>query len=103
MLVKKKAPATEILQLFSRRYREEVGVEYVPTWGRDLKMFGELLGLFSVDKLGELIERYFTTPRKTYSIPFFKCAINDLQQADIRENKKYNKAEMINPDSDRFF
>lgn len=103
MADKKATPAMTLLKQFSRLYRENVGVEYVPSWGRDLKMFGDLLGTLPVEKLGELIDRYFATERKTYSIPYFKCDINNLMQANIAEAKQYNKPKMVNADSDRFF
>ena len=101
-------PARRLVKQFARSYYRAVmdvegrPVGYAPSWARDQKLIGDLLETFSEEKLGELLDRYFSTERKVYSLVFFKTDINRLMQEDIAENKQYHKQKMVNPDADRF-
>ena len=101
--MKSKKPVKDLLHTWSTTYRENIGVEYVPTWGRDLKILGDILEIISLEQTRELLQLYFSTPQSNYSIPFFKCALNELQQRYLKQNEKFlNKRKLINPDAERF-
>jgi hypothetical protein len=79
-----KTPEGELLKHFSSLYRDKIGEQYPPSWGRDLKMFKNLLGLYPKGRLERLLSLYFEEKRDIYSIPYFKLAVADLVQ---KENK----------------
>lgn len=79
--------AKYLLQVFSKHYREKIGETYPPTWGRDQKIFNDLLKTYDVDRLESLLDRYFERQQNIYSIPFFKAALGDLIQIDKRDAK----------------
>jgi len=89
--------AADLTRFFAYKFRSYVGEGYTPTWGRDIKIFGELVSTYGPGRVRELVELYFKTPRKLYSVPFFKTEINNLLQQCPK-----SKAKMVNHDGDRF-
>lgn len=81
-----------LVQYFGKFYREKIGEVYPPTWGRDMKMFGELLKSYSVEKLEELLAIYFEIDRRIYSIPFFKVDLANVLQEWVRRRDNKPKA-----------
>lgn len=73
-------PAKELVLYFGRLYSEKIGERYPPSWGRDMRIFKDLLKDFSQEKLKDVLDLYFVRPRKIYSIPFFKNELGDLLQ-----------------------
>jgi len=72
----------ELVLYFGKHYAEKRGEKYPPTWGRDLKIFKNLLDQFSDARLKDLLDLYFEQPRRIYSIPFFKVDIANLMQME---------------------
>lgn len=83
-----------LVKRFGSFYREKIGESYPPTWGRDLKMFGDLLNFYELEKLEELLEIYFETESRIYSIPFFKAQLANVLQEWVR--RKENKPTAMN-------
>jgi hypothetical protein len=72
---------------FGKRYHNKVGESYPPTWGRDIKLFSELLKTYEASRLLDLLDLYFLGFQRIYSIPFFKSALSDLIQLEKRDVK----------------
>lgn len=75
-----------LIKHFGVLYREKIGEEYPRSWGRDGKIFSEMLKCYSEERIAEFLNRYFGVERKLYSIPFFKTALSDLIQQEAKEN-----------------
>ncbi len=82
--------AKELIKEFGRGYQEKVGELYPPSWGRDLKIFSGLLSLYPLPRLQKLLQLYFnSSPRRVYSIPFFKVELADLIQEEKKERTSF--------------
>lgn len=82
-----------LIQYFGKLYKEKVGEFYPPTWGRDSKMFKDMLVLYPKESLEEMLDMYFETEARIYSIPFFKVALSYIVQAWVK--RKNNKPRAI--------
>lgn len=89
-----KSDQQQLVRCFGKFYREKIGEVYPPSWGRDMKMFGDLLKSYELGKLEELLEIYFETESKIYSIPFFKVQLANVLQEWVR--RKENKPTAMN-------
>lgn len=90
-------PTKQLLNKFSNLYKEKVGEKYPPSWGRDLKIFKDLLEDYRLNKLEKALDFYFNEEKKIYSIPFFKSELGNLLQKLPKPGKQF-----INRDMDRF-
>jgi len=75
-----KNPAKDLVLYFGKLYSEKIGERYPPTWGRDTKMFKNLLIEYSQEKLEDLLDMYFCQKRAIYSVPMFKSELGNLIQ-----------------------
>lgn len=89
----KSGPAKDLVTYFGKLYREKLGEQYPPTWGRDMKMFGEWLEVYSEDVIKELLDIYFEKYERIYSIPFFKVRLGELVQE--RAHRELNKPKLM--------
>lgn len=78
--------AKALIQRFAKLFAERTGERYTPAWGRDTKILKALLETYDFDKLETVIDLYFSTQRRIYSIPFFKVAVSELIQIRPKEN-----------------
>lgn len=83
--------AKYLIRKFGTLYRIKVGETYPPTWSRDMRIFNDLLKLYSVEKLESLLELYFNQRAKIYCLPFFKAALGELLQLDKEERESRPK------------
>ncbi len=86
----------KLLQKFSSLYSVTTGHDYVPSLGRDLKLFKDLIKAVSEEDLIKRMLIFFDTEQKSYTVPWFKAVFNDLV---IKEKPRQR---LINPDSWRF-
>ena len=82
-----KGEAKGLVAHFGSLYREKIGESYPPSWGRDLKIFNDMLKSYSREKLEKFLDIYFNAERKIYAIPFFKVALGELIQIEKKEEK----------------
>lgn len=78
-----------LFNVFRDKYREVVGVEYVPSWGRDMKIVNDLKVMVGIEEVEKRIERYFQSDRGRrlgYSLVGFRLVFNEL--VDGGERKK---------------
>ena len=87
-----------LLRKFGLHYKARIGEIYPPAWGRDMKIFTDLLNLYSVEKLESLLELYFEQEHRIYSIPFFKVALGELLQIQKEEQENRPKVMPKNED-----
>lgn len=80
--------AKKMVLEFGRLFQEKLGERYPPTWGRDMRMMGEWAESYGEERVKRMLKAYFDTPRKIYSIPFFKVALAELMQKERKEEKK---------------
>lgn len=88
---KKKVPNRELIGYFCQLYIRNVGERYLISAGRDNKLFSELLKVYPVDRLKQLLDLYFEKPEKIKSPVFFRARINDLVQIDCKRHPKRPK------------
>lgn len=90
----------ELVQFFRSCFREVIGEDYVPTWGRDIKIMSDLLKYVKKDKIKVMIKHFFARDHteKSYGIRWFKVVFNDILAAHIDVASK----KMTNPDVDRY-
>jgi len=81
----------ELVKYFGNHYRSQVGEAYPPTWGRDMKIFKELLVFYNENTLKELLDLYFERPKRIYSIPFFKVDVSNLMQELLQRRETQPK------------
>ena len=91
--------AKSLIGVFGRYYREKVGEKYLPTWTRDIKLFKDLLEVYPRERLERMLETYFETPQKIYSVVFFRARVAELVQVTPKEDKP---KKLVNPDRERF-
>lgn len=92
-----KPQAKNMVLEFGGYFRDTVGEIYPPTWGRDMKIMSALIDTYGTERVQKLLKLYFQTPSKIYSIPFFKVAIAELIQKEVR-----TKPSMVMPESDNW-
>lgn len=90
-----------LIQYFGKLYKEKVGEFYPPTWGRDMKIFKELLVFYDENTLKELLDLYFERPKRIYSIPFFKVDVSNLMQ-ELLQRRETQPKQMEDNESWRF-
>lgn len=77
-------PTKEILSYFYSKYEEVFKKKYVASFGKDGKLFKDLLKVIPIENLKKLINAYFLltddfVEKTGYSIGVFKTRINSLQ------------------------
>lgn len=90
----------ELIKIFCNEYLNRTGLKYTPSWGRDSKIFKNLLNDYSVEVIEDVIIGYFKGVEKIYSVPFFKVKFNDILQ-EIANNSRQQRR-MENFDEKRF-
>ena len=89
------------LKYFSDMYYNALDLSYTPIYGRDMKILKGLLEDLDLATLQDLIDEYFSTDEGTYSVPFFKVRINDLQQR-LKKKEQSDLDNFHNPESWRY-
>jgi len=73
----------EALAYFGSVFKETTGNKYVPTYGRDYKILGDLLKHEELEEVKRRVDRFFGgkdewVREKGYTIPIFKSKFNSL-------------------------
>lgn len=84
---------------WKKLFRENVGEPYSPVWGRDQKLFDNLLKNHEEGTISKLMDKYFQRELKIWALPRFTCAVNDLIQEEAKEKPK---KQLENPEAWRF-
>lgn len=93
----------DLVIYWAKAYQNKTGENYIPTWGRDAKIFSDLLKHIDCDRIQGCIDVFFSKERKASSIPWFKATINDLLVEESHSKKPIpEKKALVNPDRVRF-
>lgn len=90
--------ARDLIQAFTKLYNDQVSERYAPSFGRDGKIFKNLLDVFTGVELLGCLHIYFIKPQRVYSVPFFKTQVNELYE----EYKATKKEKLVNKEASRF-
>ena len=74
-----------VLMFFSDTYKQRFSKEYIINWGKETKIFKDLLTILSEDDIKARITEFFDTPndfvaKAGYTVGVFKSQINKLGQ-----------------------